>query len=146
MFGIDGIEFLALIVLGIVMFGPEKLPELSRKAARIYVYLRDIANNAQNQLRHELGPEYSDLQVRDLHPKTFISKHLKDEVAAIDEAKKELASAKASVTSAAKLAKDETKSAQEAAKATTKPGAVKATGAAKSEPAPQPVIFDAEAT
>ena len=65
-----------LLVLGVVMFGPEKIPPMARKLAKIIHFLRGIANDAQTQLRNELGPEYADLDIRDLNPKTFIAKHL----------------------------------------------------------------------
>lgn len=90
MFGIDGVELVLIIVIAVLMFGPEKLPEYSRKAARIFVYLRGIANNTQNSLREQLGPEYSDLELRDLNPKTFVKKHLSQEIAALEEAKREI--------------------------------------------------------
>jgi len=96
-FGIDAIDLVIILVLAVVMFGPERLPEYSRKAARIFVYLRDIANSAKGTLRTELGPEYSDLELRDLHPKAFIAKHMREEVALIDEAKRELQDAQASL-------------------------------------------------
>ena len=97
MFGIDAIDLVIILVLAVVMFGPERLPEYSRKAARIFVYLRDIANSAKGTLRTELGPEYSDMELRDLHPKAFIAKHMREEVALIDEAKRELQDAQASL-------------------------------------------------
>lgn len=90
MFGIDAVDLVLIIILAVVMFGPEKLPEYSRKAARIFVYLRDIANNAKTTIGNELGPEYANMELRDLHPKAFIAKHLKEEVALLDEAKREL--------------------------------------------------------
>lgn len=65
-----------LVVLAVVFTPPDKIPELSRKAARLIHFLRGIANNAQDQLRQELGPEFADLDLRDLHPKTFVQKHL----------------------------------------------------------------------
>ena len=45
MFGIDAVDLLIILVLAVVLFGPEKLPQYSRKAARIFVYLRDIAHS-----------------------------------------------------------------------------------------------------
>lgn len=69
-------EVVWLVVLAIVMFGPEKIPELSRKLARVVWFLRGIANNAQTQLREELGPEFENFDVRDLRPKEFIRKHI----------------------------------------------------------------------
>lgn len=69
-------EILLLIVLAVVMFGPERIPEYSRKAARVIYYLRNIANTATHQLKQELGPEYQDLTLQDLNPKTFLKKQL----------------------------------------------------------------------
>ena len=97
MFGIDAIDLVLILVLGVVMFGPERLPEYSRKAARVFVYLRGIATNATSTMRTELGADYSDLELRDLNPKTFIAKHMREEVAALDEARRELQAAEASL-------------------------------------------------
>ncbi len=80
MFDINAPEFLVLVVIAIVLFGPEKLPEFARKAARVLRYVRDIASNAQDQLSQELGPEFKDLDIRDLNPKTFVQKHLLDDL------------------------------------------------------------------
>lgn len=73
-------EIAMLLILGVVMFGPEKIPPMARKAAKIVHFLRGIANDAQTQLRNELGPEYSDLELRDLNPKVFLQKHLLGEL------------------------------------------------------------------
>jgi sec-independent protein translocase protein TatB len=80
MFDIGAPEFLLLIVAAVILFGPEKLPEFARKAARVVRYVRDIAGNAQQQLGKELGPDFEDLDVRDLNPRSFIQKHLLDDV------------------------------------------------------------------
>ena len=90
MFNIDPTEFILLLVLGIIVFGPEKLPEFARKAAHVYVYIRDMASNAQKQLSSELGPEFADMKLTDLNPKTFVKKQLAGEIALIDEARREL--------------------------------------------------------
>lgn len=80
MFDVGAPELLVLVVIAVILFGPEKLPEFARKAARLIRYVRTMAGNAQEQLGKELGPEFSDLDVRDLNPKTFIQKHLLDDV------------------------------------------------------------------
>jgi len=100
-FNIDATELILLLVLGVVMFGPEKLPMFARKAARVFVAVRNIANNAQTQLREELGPEYSDLKIEDLNPKKFVAKHMREEIAAIEEAKREIATVSSTVKAAA---------------------------------------------
>jgi sec-independent protein translocase protein TatB len=77
---INGPEFLLLLVLAVILFGPERLPDLARKAARLLRYLRTVAGSAQQQLSKELGPEFENLDFRDLNPKAFVQKHLLDDV------------------------------------------------------------------
>ena len=43
-------------------------------------YVRTMAGTAQEQLSKELGPGFEDLDLRDLNPKTFVQKHLLDDV------------------------------------------------------------------
>ena len=75
---INGPEFALLLVLAVILFGPERLPDLARKAARLVNFLRSTANNAQQQLSRELGPEFENLDFRDLNPRSFIQKNLLD--------------------------------------------------------------------
>jgi sec-independent protein translocase protein TatB len=77
---INAPEFVLLLVLAVILFGPERLPDLARKAARVLRYLRTVAGSAQQQLSKELGPEFENLDFRDLNPKTFVQKHLLDDV------------------------------------------------------------------
>jgi len=77
---INGPEFILLLVLAVILFGPERLPDLARKAARVLRYLRTVAGSAQEQLSKELGPGFEDLDIRDLNPRTFVQKHLFDDV------------------------------------------------------------------
>ena len=67
-------------MIAVILFGPERLPDLARKAARLVRYLRTVAGSAQQQLSKELGPEFENLDFRDLNPKTFVQKHLLDDV------------------------------------------------------------------
>ena len=91
MFDVGAPELLVLIVIAVILFGPEKLPEFARKAARVVKYLRGMAGNAQQQLSKELGPGFEDIDVRDLNPKAFIQKHLLDDVEpVVAEVKQEL--------------------------------------------------------
>ena len=77
---INGPEFLLLLVIAVILFGPERLPDLARKAARVVRYLRNVAGSAQQQLSKELGPEFENVDFRDLNPKAFVQKHLLDDV------------------------------------------------------------------
>ena len=73
-------EIVVLGVLAVIIFGPEKLPELARKAARVLSYVRNIANDAQGRLRQELGPEFADLELADLNPRALDTKHLQNPI------------------------------------------------------------------
>lgn len=72
MFNIGPFELMVLAIVGLIVLGPDKLPELARDAARLLRSLRDMATGARAQLRDELGPEFSDLDLRNLNPKTAI--------------------------------------------------------------------------
>ena len=103
MFDVGAPEFLVLIMFAVILFGPEKLPDLARKAARVVHYVRNIAGNAQQQLTKELGPEFENLDVRDLNPRTFIQKHLLDDVEPIvQDVKADLADASATAQGASR--------------------------------------------
>ena len=77
---INAPEFILLLVIAVILFGPERLPDLARKAARLLRYLRTVAGSAQQQLSKELGPEFENVDFRDLNPKAFVQKHLLDDV------------------------------------------------------------------
>lgn len=86
MFDVGPAEIAVLAVLAVIIFGPERLPELARKAARVVRFLRGIANNAQESLSRELGTNV-DLS----NPKQFIKDYLLEEIQpAIDDVKKDL--------------------------------------------------------
>ena len=38
--------------------------------------MREFANEARDELREELGPEYADLDFKDLDPRTIVRKHI----------------------------------------------------------------------
>jgi sec-independent protein translocase protein TatB len=81
MFGIGGGEIVGLLLLAVVLVGPDKLPQLSSDFARLIRRVRDIAQGATNDLRENLGEGYEDLKVTDLHPKKFITKHINEALA-----------------------------------------------------------------
>ena len=92
-------EIVVLAVLAVIIFGPEKLPELARKAARVLNYVRNIANDAQGRLRQELGPEFADLELADLNPKALVNKHILNPVQSeLEPIKAELEPVRSAVT------------------------------------------------
>jgi sec-independent protein translocase protein TatB len=78
-FGLGWPEILALVVIALLVFGPEKLPQAASQAGRTLRQLRQMANNAKSDLQSNLGPEFSNFDPADLNPKAFVRKHLMDE-------------------------------------------------------------------
>ncbi len=76
MFGVGLPELAVIAFVAILVFGPEKLPDFARQAGRMARRLREFANDARDELREELGPEYADLDFKDLDPRTIVRKHI----------------------------------------------------------------------
>ena len=74
MFNIGPAELLVLAVVGLIILGPDRLPGLAKDAARLLRSLREMATGARAQLREELGPEFADVDLRTLNPRTAIQR------------------------------------------------------------------------
>lgn len=75
----DGVgwgEIVVLLLIGLFVFGPDRLPKAARDAGRLLRQLRQMATGVREDIRSELGPELADLDLSTLHPKTFVRKHL----------------------------------------------------------------------
>jgi sec-independent protein translocase protein TatB len=79
MFGLENLNswhLLVLALLGIFIFGPDKLPKAIADGVRMLRNLRNMARNATSDLSRELGTE---ITLEDLNPKTLLRKHLLSE-------------------------------------------------------------------
>lgn len=71
MFGINGGELVVLVVLAVLVLGPEKLPEYAQQLARLVKELRRMATGAKEQLREEIGDEIVDMDWKKLDPRQY---------------------------------------------------------------------------
>ena len=79
-------EMLLLVVVGLVVLGPERLPGAIQWVTSTLRQAREYLSGATRELREELGPEFDDLRqpiselqkLRGMTPKAAITKHLLD--------------------------------------------------------------------
>ncbi len=76
MLGIGLPEFFVIAVVGMLVFGPDRLPDFARQAGRMVRQLRHLSQQARDDIRAELGPDYADFELRDLDPRRAIRKHM----------------------------------------------------------------------
>ncbi|MEO6886401.1 MAG: sec-independent translocase [Jatrophihabitantaceae bacterium] len=74
MFNVGPLELMVLAIVGLIVLGPDRLPGLAKDAARMLKTLREMANGARTQLRDELGPEFADIDLRNLNPRTALQR------------------------------------------------------------------------
>ena len=70
-FGISGSEFLVIILVAVVVVGPQRLPEYTRKLTQMVRQLRVFLDNARSQIAEEVGPEMADLDLSSLDPRQY---------------------------------------------------------------------------
>jgi sec-independent protein translocase protein TatB len=73
---IGPLELVTLVVLAVLVFGPDKLPKMIQDVSRTIRKIREFSESAKQDIRQELGPEFKDFEFEDLNPKTFIRKQL----------------------------------------------------------------------
>jgi sec-independent protein translocase protein TatB len=69
-------ELLVIVVIALFVVGPTRLPKVAAEAGRMLRQLRLMAKQATASVRDELGPEFADVELADLHPRRFVRKHL----------------------------------------------------------------------
>lgn len=84
MFDIGLGEILILAVLGLLVFGPERLPRAAADAARTLRNVRAMASNARKDLADSAGVDLSGAQdalrdLQDLHPKRMVAGIFEDD-------------------------------------------------------------------
>jgi sec-independent protein translocase protein TatB len=68
-FDIGAGEMIGLVILGLLLFGPERLPGFAADIARTIRKVRAFATSATSELKENLGPELSG--IADLNPRAI---------------------------------------------------------------------------
>ena len=66
-------ESAVLLVLALLVFGPERLPRMAAQAGRLVRQFREMANGVTDDLKREIGAENLDLgELRAMDPRRMV--------------------------------------------------------------------------
>jgi len=90
-FDIGAGEFLGLAVLGLILFGPDRLPKVAVDAARFVRKLRIMYANASAELRNHVGEDLQVLddlrevrKITDLNPRNIVKNQIDALISPLD--------------------------------------------------------------
>jgi len=83
---IGWVEILIIVVAGLFILGPERLPSAAAWLGKTVRQVREYATGAREQLKQEMGPEFEQLRkpledlrgLRNFDPKRVVTQHLFD--------------------------------------------------------------------
>ena len=71
LFDINGWEFIIILVVALLVIGPERLPEYSAKLTKMVRQVRSLADAAKVQLREQMGSEFDDVDWKQYDPRQY---------------------------------------------------------------------------
>ncbi|WP_190033480.1 sec-independent translocase [Streptomyces fructofermentans] len=141
-------ELVTLVVLAVLVFGPDKLPKVIQDVTRTIRKIREFSESAKQDIREELGPEFKDFEFEDLNPKTFIRKQLDNDELGLKEIRNgfDLKKEMAEVTDAVHGRESDSSSASPASSSAASGGSVDMTKKREKLDADERPPFDSDAT
>ncbi|MGH3498860.1 MAG: sec-independent translocase [Nocardioidaceae bacterium] len=85
MFGMGWPEIMVVLIVAVLVFGPDKLPDLAKQAGRFVRTARQMMDNAKSDLAREMGDDFAglkDLNLRNLDPREAVRRHVIDAMTA----------------------------------------------------------------
>ncbi|MEK0155247.1 Sec-independent protein translocase TatB [Arthrobacter oryzae] len=101
MFGINGPEFLLLLIIGVLVIGPSRLPEYTQKLANLVKEVRRMASGAREQIKDEVGIDIDEVDWKKYDPRQYDPRRIIKEALLDDDIKPVSAGAPAAVAAVA---------------------------------------------
>ncbi|MDN4642574.1 Sec-independent protein translocase TatB [Arthrobacter sp. PsM3] len=101
MLGINGPEFVLLLIIGLLVIGPSRLPEYTQKLANIVKEVRRMASGAREQIKEEVGIDIDDVDWKKYDPRQYDPRRIIKEALLDDDTKPVSAGAPAAVATVA---------------------------------------------
>lgn len=86
-FGINGPEFFLLLLIGILVIGPQRLPEYTQKLANLVKEVRRMASGAREQIKEEVGIDIDDVDWKKYDPRQYDPRRIIKEALLDDDTK-----------------------------------------------------------
>lgn len=87
MFGINGPEFFLLLIIGIMVIGPKRLPEYTQKLANLVKEVRRMASGAREQIKEEVGIDIDEVDWKKYDPRQYDPRRIIKEALLDDDSK-----------------------------------------------------------
>ncbi|MGF4042893.1 Sec-independent protein translocase family protein [Paenarthrobacter nitroguajacolicus] len=71
MLGINGPEFILLLIIGVLVIGPSRLPEYTQKLANLVKEVRRMASGAREQIKEEVGIDIDEVDWKKYDPRQY---------------------------------------------------------------------------
>jgi sec-independent protein translocase protein TatB len=69
--GINGPEFILLLIIGVLVIGPSRLPEYTQKLANLVKEVRRMASGAREQIKEEVGIDIDEVDWKKYDPRQY---------------------------------------------------------------------------
>jgi sec-independent protein translocase protein TatB len=86
-FGINGPEFLLLLLIGILVIGPQRLPEYTQKLTNLVREVRRMASGAREQIKEEVGIDIDEVDWKKYDPRQYDPRRIIKEALLDDDTK-----------------------------------------------------------
>jgi sec-independent protein translocase protein TatB len=86
-FGINGPEFFLLLIIGILVIGPKRLPEYTQKLANLVKEVRRMASGAREQIKEEVGIDIDEVDWKKYDPRQYDPRRIIKEALLDDDSK-----------------------------------------------------------
>ncbi|MFJ5954880.1 Sec-independent protein translocase TatB [Paenarthrobacter sp. NPDC092416] len=101
MFGINGPEFILLLIIGVLVIGPSRLPEYTQKLANLVKEVRRMASGAREQIKEEVGIDIDEVDWKKYDPRQYDPRRIIKDALLDDDSKPVSAGAPAAAAAAA---------------------------------------------
>lgn len=92
-------KLLVILVIALFVLGPERLPVYAQKLGELVRGLRKMASGAKDRMRDEMGPEFDEVDWKQLDPRQYDPRRIIRDALLEDEKTPEARRARAAATS-----------------------------------------------